>query len=220
MQCHARREPRVGSNPGRSCRLIAPAPAAVHNPTSITPLLCQSKGLVMHVPLPPPLCRPLCRRCCRGHLVRCPAHPGCREPGRRQRIAFGGFPVGVQSYSLRNFNTEEAIRHLQGMGVHYVEFYGKHLDPKANDEQIAEVQDLLEGGRHQARRPRRPRLLEGPRGEQEAVRLRQEDRREGDHRQSRRRTVSTASTSSSPNTTSASPSTITARTIATTSSTA
>lgn len=56
---------------------------------------------------------------------------------------FGGFPVGVQSYSLRHFNTEEAIRHLQGMGVHYAEFYGKHLDPKASDERIAEVQALL-----------------------------------------------------------------------------
>jgi inosose dehydratase len=56
---------------------------------------------------------------------------------------FGGFPVGVQSYSLREFNTAEAIRHLQGMGVHYAEFYGKHLDPKADDAKIAEVQALL-----------------------------------------------------------------------------
>ena len=56
---------------------------------------------------------------------------------------FGGFPVGVQSYSLRHFNTEETIRHLQGMGVHYAEFYGKHLDPKADDAKIAEVQGLL-----------------------------------------------------------------------------
>jgi sugar phosphate isomerase/epimerase len=56
---------------------------------------------------------------------------------------FGGLPVGVQSYSLRNFNTEEAIRHLQGMGVHYAEFYSKHLDPKADDARIAEVQRLL-----------------------------------------------------------------------------
>jgi inosose dehydratase len=56
---------------------------------------------------------------------------------------FGGFPVGVQSYSLRHFNTEEAIRHLQGMRVHYAEFFQKHLDPKADDARIAEVQGLL-----------------------------------------------------------------------------
>jgi sugar phosphate isomerase/epimerase len=62
-----------------------------------------------------------------------------------EKDAFGGFPVGVQSYSLRNFDTPEVVRHLQGMGVHYAEFYGKHLDPKATDERIAEVQKLLAG---------------------------------------------------------------------------
>jgi inosose dehydratase len=60
-----------------------------------------------------------------------------------EKDAFGGFPVGVQSYSLRNFETPEVVRHLKGMGVHYTEFYGKHLDPNANDERIAEVQKLL-----------------------------------------------------------------------------
>jgi sugar phosphate isomerase/epimerase len=57
---------------------------------------------------------------------------------------FGGFPVGVQSYSLRNFETPEVVRHLQGMGVHYTEFYGKHLDPKSSDDNIAETLKLLE----------------------------------------------------------------------------
>ncbi|HEX5104463.1 MAG TPA: sugar phosphate isomerase/epimerase [Pirellulaceae bacterium] len=61
-----------------------------------------------------------------------------------EKDPFGGFPVGVQSYSLRNFETPEVIRHLQGMGVHYTEFYGKHLDPKASDEQIAETLKLLQ----------------------------------------------------------------------------
>jgi sugar phosphate isomerase/epimerase len=56
----------------------------------------------------------------------------------------GGFPLGVQSYSLREFNTQEVVRHLKGMGVHYVEFYGKHLDPKASEDQIAETLKLLE----------------------------------------------------------------------------
>jgi sugar phosphate isomerase/epimerase len=56
---------------------------------------------------------------------------------------YGGFPLGVQSYSLREFNTDEVVRHLQGMGIHYVEFYSKHLDTKASDEQIAATLDLL-----------------------------------------------------------------------------
>jgi sugar phosphate isomerase/epimerase len=57
--------------------------------------------------------------------------------------AWGGFPVGVQSYSLRNFTLEEAIRHLQGMGVHYVELTGRHLPLDASDDQIAAVKKLL-----------------------------------------------------------------------------
>src|SRR5439155_24382388 len=56
---------------------------------------------------------------------------------------WGGFPVGVQSYSLRNFKLPEAIRHLQGMGVHYVEFAGTHVAPNASDEQIAEAMKLV-----------------------------------------------------------------------------
>lgn len=55
---------------------------------------------------------------------------------------WGGFPVGVQSYSLRNFKLPEALRHLQGMGVHYVEFASTHLPTTANDEQIAETMKL------------------------------------------------------------------------------
>jgi sugar phosphate isomerase/epimerase len=57
---------------------------------------------------------------------------------------WGGFPMGVQSYSLREFNTQEVIRHLHGMGAHRVEFFSKHLDPNASDEQIAEVKKLLD----------------------------------------------------------------------------
>jgi sugar phosphate isomerase/epimerase len=55
---------------------------------------------------------------------------------------WGGFPVGVQSYSLRNFKLPEALRHLQGMGVHYVELAGTHLPLTASDAEIAEVLKL------------------------------------------------------------------------------
>src|SRR5207247_8572090 len=57
---------------------------------------------------------------------------------------WGGFPVGVQSYSLRNYKLPEVVRHLQGMGVHYVELAGTHLPPTASDEQIAEAMKLVE----------------------------------------------------------------------------
>lgn len=56
---------------------------------------------------------------------------------------YGGFPLGVQSYSLRNFNVVEAVRHIQGMGLHFAEFYSKHLALDASDGQMAEVKKLL-----------------------------------------------------------------------------
>lgn len=56
---------------------------------------------------------------------------------------FGGFPVGVQSYSFRNFNLVEAVRHIQGLGVHYTEFFSKHLALDASDSQIQETLKLL-----------------------------------------------------------------------------
>jgi inosose dehydratase len=58
--------------------------------------------------------------------------------------AWGGFPVGVQSYSLRKYKLDEAIRHLQGMGVHYVEFAGTHLAPTASDTEIADTLKLVQ----------------------------------------------------------------------------
>ncbi len=56
---------------------------------------------------------------------------------------YGGFPMGAQSYSLRNFDVVEAVRHLQGMGLHYVEFFDKHLNKAASDAEIADVKALV-----------------------------------------------------------------------------
>ena len=56
---------------------------------------------------------------------------------------WGGWPIGVQSYSLREFGLHDAIRHIQGMGLHFVELFSKHLDITATDEQIAETKKLL-----------------------------------------------------------------------------
>ncbi|MEC9092153.1 MAG: sugar phosphate isomerase/epimerase [Planctomycetota bacterium] len=56
--------------------------------------------------------------------------------------AFGGLPMGVQSYSLRNFSLVEAVRHISGMGLKYVEFYSKHLNPGGPDQQVQDVKEL------------------------------------------------------------------------------
>jgi inosose dehydratase len=58
---------------------------------------------------------------------------------------WGGFPVGVQTISLRKYTVSEVMRHLQGMGVHYVEFSAStHLPATASDEQIAAARQLAE----------------------------------------------------------------------------
>jgi len=56
---------------------------------------------------------------------------------------WGGFPIGVQTISLRKYLLPEAVRHLQGMGVQHVEFSASsHLPATASDEQIAEARRL------------------------------------------------------------------------------
>jgi inosose dehydratase len=56
---------------------------------------------------------------------------------------FGGFPIGAQSYSLREFNLIDAVRHLKGLGLHYTEFFSKHLALDATVETIKETLALL-----------------------------------------------------------------------------
>src|SRR5437016_2365564 len=49
---------------------------------------------------------------------------------------FGGFTLGVQSYSFRNFDTEQALKRTQDLGLHVVEFYQKHAPLNSSPEQI------------------------------------------------------------------------------------
>jgi inosose dehydratase len=55
---------------------------------------------------------------------------------------FGGFKLGIQSYTFRHFNTEQALKRTQDLGLHYIEFYRGHLNPNATPEQIEAVQRL------------------------------------------------------------------------------
>jgi sugar phosphate isomerase/epimerase len=55
---------------------------------------------------------------------------------------FGGFLLGVQSYTYRNFTLEQALKKIQGLGLHYVEFTQKHIAVDSKPEQIAAVLKL------------------------------------------------------------------------------
>ena len=58
---------------------------------------------------------------------------------------YGGFPLGIQSYSLRNYDVQQAVRHIQGMGLRRVEMYEAHFSTSSSPEQIAALLELLEG---------------------------------------------------------------------------
>jgi len=50
--------------------------------------------------------------------------------------AFGGFKFGAQSYTFREFNTEQTLKRMQDLGLHYVEFFQKHAPLTSSPQQI------------------------------------------------------------------------------------
>jgi sugar phosphate isomerase/epimerase len=68
-----------------------------------------------------------------------PALPAADD---RKADPFGSFTVGVQSYSFREFDTEQALKRTRDLGLHFVEFYQKHAPLGAKPEQIAALLKL------------------------------------------------------------------------------
>jgi sugar phosphate isomerase/epimerase len=62
----------------------------------------------------------------------------------KQADPFGGFKLGVQSYTFRHFNTEQTLKRTQDLGLHYIEFYRNHIYPNAKPEQIDAVRRLCQ----------------------------------------------------------------------------
>lgn len=50
--------------------------------------------------------------------------------------AFGGFVLGIQSYTFRNFDLEQALKRTQALGLKYGEFYSKHCPITDKPDQI------------------------------------------------------------------------------------
>ena len=55
---------------------------------------------------------------------------------------FGGFTVGVQTYTFRNFNLEQALQRTRDLGLRYVELYRGHVPLNSTPEQIRAVLNL------------------------------------------------------------------------------
>ncbi|MBT6957625.1 MAG: sugar phosphate isomerase/epimerase [Opitutae bacterium] len=57
---------------------------------------------------------------------------------------YGGFPMGIQSYSLRGFGAEEAFKKINELGLHWVEPYGTHYPPTTNAVAIKKMKAKLD----------------------------------------------------------------------------
>ncbi len=57
---------------------------------------------------------------------------------------YGGFKMGLQSYSLRHFSLEQTIQHVARLGLHWVEFFPGHYPVTDDESRIAQVAALLE----------------------------------------------------------------------------
>jgi sugar phosphate isomerase/epimerase len=51
----------------------------------------------------------------------------------------GGFLLGMQSYSLRKYPVDQALKHMQELGVKSVEFAGGHFPLNSTPQQISEL---------------------------------------------------------------------------------
>lgn len=68
-------------------------------------------------------------------LVGRSARAGYKDEGS----TIGGYKVGVQSYTYRQFNLEQTLKKIQDLGLGWVEFYNKHVNPASTPEQIKAV---------------------------------------------------------------------------------
>src|SRR5207302_10343742 len=67
-----------------------------------------------------------------------------REPPAKDKDPFGGFTVGIQSYTYRSFTFERALEQMQKLGVRNAELYRGHVPTTATEAQIKAARSLLE----------------------------------------------------------------------------
>jgi inosose dehydratase len=58
---------------------------------------------------------------------------------------FGGFTLGIQSYTFRNFDLEPALKRTQDLGLHSIELYQKHAPANATPEQVKAILTTCKG---------------------------------------------------------------------------
>ena len=63
-----------------------------------------------------------------------------------ERDPWGGFLVGIQSYTFLRFNLQQTIERTRALGLHYIELNNRHLALNATDEQINAARRLCLDG--------------------------------------------------------------------------
>ncbi len=81
---------------------------------------------------------------CAGAVAALPALAGAAQVAQPANDAFGGFTVGIQSYSYRNFSRERAFEQIQKLGLRFVELYRGHVPTNATEAQLRAVRGELE----------------------------------------------------------------------------
>jgi inosose dehydratase len=66
------------------------------------------------------------------------------QPRQPADDPFGGFTVGIQSYSYRKFTFERALEQIRDLGLRHAEFYREHIPLTATDAQMKAAKSLLE----------------------------------------------------------------------------
>jgi len=55
---------------------------------------------------------------------------------------FAGFSIGVQSYTFRNFELEQALKRTKELGLKSAEFYSKHIPPNSSEDALKAILKL------------------------------------------------------------------------------
>jgi inosose dehydratase len=57
--------------------------------------------------------------------------------------AYGGFHMGLQTYTLRDFNFDQTLGHLKDLGLKYAQFFGKQLPITDDAAKIGEAKEKM-----------------------------------------------------------------------------
>jgi len=68
--------------------------------------------------------------------------PGLLTAEDKKLDRFGGFTVGVQTYTFRNFDLEGSLKRTKELGLHYIESFQQHIPLNAKPAQIQAILKL------------------------------------------------------------------------------